>query len=145
MITPNLQKMIMDAMKARDSVRVSTLKLLSAALNYDKIEKMSDLTEEEELNVVRKQVKQRRDSIEAYEKAGKPDMAQSEKAELTILQEFLPPEISDEELNQLITDSISQLNATTMADMGKVIADVKSKNSNIDGSKLAQMVRQKLS
>jgi uncharacterized protein YqeY len=144
MIIQTLQKVIGDAMKAHDEVRVSTLRLLSSAFNYEKIDKRHDLTEEEELSVVRKQAKQRRDSIDAYKKAGYEDRAAREEAELVILQEFLPPEMDDEELKKLVNDAIDQIKPGGMGDMGKVIGYVKGKAPNADGGKIAQMVREKL-
>src|SRR3989344_5945573 len=98
MIADKLQNMIGEAMKARDEVQTSTLRLLSSAFNYEKIEKQHELTDEEELNVIRKQAKQRKDSIEAYKKAGAEDRAAKEEAELKILREFLPPEMDETEL-----------------------------------------------
>lgn len=144
MIAPKLQQMIGEAMKAHDAVRLSTLRLLSSAFNYEKIEKQHELTDEEELAVIRKQAKQRRDSIEAYEKAGRADMAASEKAELDILSEFLPPEMSEEELGKLIDQAMIATGTVTMADMGKVIGMVKAKAPNVDGGRIAQMVKSKL-
>lgn len=145
MIAQNLQKMIGEAMKAHDQVRLSTLRLLSSAFNYERIEKQHELTEEEELAVIRKQAKQRRDSIESYEKAGRSDMAASEKAELTILQEFLPPEMDEAELIKLIEQEMIAMGAVTMADMGKVIGAVKAKAPSVDGGKIAGLVKSKLS
>ncbi len=144
MIADKLQTMIGEAMKAHDEVRVSTLRLLSSAFNYEKIEKQHDLSEEEELSVIQKQAKQRRDSIEAYKKAGAEDRAAKEEAELKILKEFLPPEMDNATLTKLVTDAITQTGAKTMADMGKVIGIVKSKAPNVDGGKIAQIVNSKL-
>ncbi len=144
MIADKLQTMIGEAMKAHDEVRLSTLRLLSSAFNYDKIEKQHDLTEEEELAVIQKQAKQRRDSIEAYNKAGAPDRAAKEEAELKILQEFLPPEMDNATLTKLVTDAITQSGAKTSSDMGRVIGMVKAKAPNVDGSKIAQIVSSKL-
>jgi uncharacterized protein YqeY len=144
MIAGKIQQMIGESMKAHDEVRTSTLRLLSSAFNYEKIEKQHDLTEEEELGVIRKQAKQRRDSIEAYKKAGSEDRAQKEEAELKILQEFLPPEMSDEELGKLIDQALIATGTVTIADMGKVIGMVKGKAPSADGSKIAQMVKEKL-
>ncbi|HTK03340.1 MAG TPA: GatB/YqeY domain-containing protein [Alphaproteobacteria bacterium] len=153
MISQNIQKLIGEAMKARDSVRLSTLRMLSSAFNYAKIDKQSlagsagngpDLTEEEELVVIRKQAKERKDSIEAYAKAGREDMAESEKAELAILQEFLPPEMAESELVKLVDWSIGETGAKTMADLGKVIGLVKSKAPNVEGGTIAELVKQKL-
>lgn len=145
MIAQNLQKMIGEAMKAHDQMRLSTLRLLSSAFNYEKIEKQHDLTEEEELVVIRKQAKQRRDSIDAYQKAGRTDMADSEKKELIVLQEFLPPEMDECELSRLVDEAIVAMGAVTIADMGKVIGVVKSKAPGVEGGKIADLVKSKLS
>lgn len=144
MIVPTLIQKIGDAMKAHDAVRVSTLRMLSSEFKNEKINLHHDLTDEEELKVVRKEAKKRKEAIEMYEKAGAEDRATNEKQELAILQEFLPAEVTKEELNQLVNDSVNQLGATTIADMGKVIADVKSKNSGVDGGMVAKLVREKL-
>ena len=145
MIAQNLQKMIGEAIKAHDSVRLSTLRMLSSAFNYEKIEKQHDLTEEEELAVIRKQAKQRRDSIEAYKKAGSPERAEGEEAEFKILQEFLPPEMDSSEIEKIVTDAIAQTGASSMADMGKVIGVVKSKvGDSVEGGKIAELVKSKL-
>lgn len=144
MITSILQEKIGNAMKAHDEVMVSTLRLLSSAFNYEKINKQHDLTEEEELVVVRREVKQRRDSIEAYDKAGRSDLSEKEKAELTILQEFLPPEMSDEDLVKLVEEAIATVKPAGLSDMGKVIGFIKSKVPNADGGKIAQLVKSKL-
>lgn len=152
MITPNLMKQIGDAMKAHDAVRVSTLRGLSSELKNAKINiydpnatEQRELTEAEEIAVVRKEAKKRKEAIEMYAKAGAEDRATNEKQELAILQEFLPAEVTEEEVEKLIFDSITTLNATTIADMGKVIADVKAKNEGVDGAVVANLVRAKLS
>ena len=145
MIADKLQNIIGEAMKAHDEVRTSTLRLLSSAFNYEKIEKQHDLTGEEELNVIRKQAKQRKDSIEAYNKAGAADRAQKEEAELKILQEFLPPEMGEEELIKLVDEAIGAIGAKSMAGMGKVIGMVKSKAPSAEGGKIAELVKGKLS
>jgi uncharacterized protein YqeY len=145
MIAKDLQKMIGEAMKAHDQIRLSTLRLLSSAFNYERIEKQHDLTEEEELVVIRKQAKQRNDSIDAYEKAGRPELAESEKKELIILKEFLPPEMDEEELTKLVDQAIIATGAKTMADMGRVIGMVKSHAPAVEGGKIADLVKGKLS
>ena len=154
MILQTLQGKIGEAMKAHDEIRVSTLRLLLSAINYGEMAKRSKLSEEEELAVIRKEVKQRRDSIESYDKAGRPDLSEKEKKELTILQEFLPPEMSDEDLEKLVNEAIVQYKADLPADathqalqmgMGKVIGIVKAKAPNTDGGKIAQIVKGKLS
>jgi uncharacterized protein len=144
MIAQTLQQKIGEAMKAHDEIKLSTLRLLSSAFNYEKIAKQHELTEEEEMAVIRKEAKQRRDSIEAYKKAGALDRSEKEEAELTILQEYLPPEMSEQELAKLVMDAITQSGAKTMADMGRVIGMVKSHAPNVDGTKIAQIVSSKI-
>ncbi len=152
MITPNLMKQIGDAMKAHDAVRVSTLRGLSAELKNAKINvydpnasEQRELTEVEEIAVVRREAKKRKEAIEMYTKANALEQAENEKAELLILSEYLPAEVTEEQVIQLVNDSINQLGAKDISMMGKVIADVKAKNSGVDGSVVAQLVRQKLS
>lgn len=145
MITPNLMKMIGDAMKAHNTIRVSTLRMLLSEFKNEKINLQHDLTDEEELKVIRKEAKKRKEAIEMYTKANAFDRATNEKQELAILSEFLPSEVTEEEVIQLIRDSITQLGAKDMSMMGKVIADVKLKNSGVDGAVVANLVRQKLS
>lgn len=144
MIVQNLQAKIGEAMKAHDEKTVSTLRLLSSAFNYEKIAKQHELTEEEELAVIRKEVKQRRDSIEAYDKAGRSDLSEKEKVELDILSSYLPPEMSDEDLAKLVDEAVMAVKPVGMQDMGKVIGLVKGKAPNADGGKIAQLVKAKL-
>ena len=139
-------------MKAHDAVRVATLRGLSAELKNAKINiydpnatEQRELTEAEEIAVVRKEAKKRKEAIEMYTKANATDQAENEKAELAILSEFLPAEVTEDELNRLIDESINQLKPAGIQDMGKVIADVKSKNSGVDGAVVANLVRAKLS
>lgn len=151
MIVPNLMKMIGDAMKARDAVRVSTLRGLSAELKNAKINvydpaasEQRELTEVEEIAVVRKEAKKRKEAIEMYTKANALEQAENEKAELAILNEFLPAEVTEEELEKLINESIESIKPNGIQDMGKIIADVKSKNGGVDGAIVARLVREKL-
>lgn len=146
MIKDNIKKQIIDAMKARDELRKSTLKMLLSALQYAEIAKQGDLTEDEELNVVRKEAKQRKDAIDAYEKAKANDRAQKEKDELEILKEFLPEELSEEVLTRMVDEAIKETGASSLADIGKVIGTVMKKaNGQADGKKVAEMVKSKLS
>ena len=149
MIANTLQQKIGEAMKARDVVRLSTLRMLSSAFNYEKIEKQHELNDEEELAVIRKEAKRRKEAIEGYEKSPNKEIVKErlnqEKEELAILQEYLPPEITREEIEKLVDSAILELGVTQISDMGKVIGLVKSKASGVDGSTLAGIVREKLS
>ncbi|MBI3396951.1 GatB/YqeY domain-containing protein [Candidatus Woesebacteria bacterium] len=154
MIKDNLQNLIFEAMKSKDEVRLSTLKMLSSALNYERIAKMHELTEEEELVVVAREAKKRKEAIDAYGAAkGKStnssismeDRIAREQKELNSLEEFLPEQLSDEDLDKIVTEAISQMNVSTIAEMGKVIGAVKSKvGATADGARIAQIVKSKL-
>ena len=144
MIAQDLQKMIGEAMKARDEVRLSTLRLLSSAFNYERIEKQHELSEEEELVVIRKEAKKRKDAIETYKKlkAKNPNAKlrqEREEKELKILQEFLPAEPTEEDIKKVVNEVV-----TDGMQIGQAIGLVKSKLPNSDGAIVANLVRQKL-
>jgi uncharacterized protein YqeY len=145
MIVPTLQQKIGEALKAHDEIRLSTLRLLSSAMNYERIAKQHDLNEEEELNVVRKEAKMRKDAIEAYEKAGAQDRADKEKTELEILEVYLPKQMSDEELSTIVDEVLSTMNITSPAEMGKAIGAVMAKVKGVaDGSRVSTLIKEKL-
>lgn len=145
MIVPTLSQKIAEAMKARDEIRLSTLRLLSSALNYEFIAKQHVLTEEEELAVVRREVKKRKDAIEAYEKAGAKERAEKEKKEMAVLEEYLPAQMSDEELIKIVSEAISATGATSMADFGKVMGAVIPKVAGrAEGGRISKLVSEKL-
>lgn len=155
MISKNLQEQITKALKEKDEVRLSTLRMLSAALHnavIDKRGKVSGdidkvkLLEEEETEVVQKEAKKRKDAIEAYEKAGAKDRALKEKEELKILQEYLPKELSEGKLEKIVGETISELGVKDIKEMGKVIGQVMMKvKGRADGKKVSELVRRKLS
>jgi uncharacterized protein YqeY len=119
--------------------------MLSSALNYEKIAKLHELGDEEEVNVVRSEAKKRKDAIEAYEKAGAKDRAEKESSELKILQEFMPAEMGDEELKKIVLETITEMGAKDKSEMGKVIGAVRAKTKgNADGKKIADLVLQNL-
>ena len=144
MIYQTLQAKIGESMKAHDEIRTSTLRLLLSALNYEKIDKQHDLSDEEELVVIRREAKKRKEAIEMYQKANAPDRAAKEAKELEILQEYLPPEMGEEELIKLVDEAVIRIKPTGMQDIGKVIGYVKGKAPNADGGKIAQMVKQRI-
>jgi uncharacterized protein YqeY len=151
MIADTITQKIGEAMKAHDGVRLSTLKMLASALNYDFIAKQHKLSDEEELVVVRREVKKRREAIEIYKKAGDRDRDRAERKieqeekELAILQEYLPEEMPEEELVKLVDAAISETGAKDIKDMGKVIGLVKQKSQGrAEGAKIAEIVRNKL-
>lgn len=144
MIAQTLQAKIGESMKAHDEIRTSTLRLLLSALNYEKIDKQHELNDEEELVVIRREAKKRKEAIEMYKKAGAEDRAAKEAKELEILAEYLPPEMGEEELTKLVDEAVAQIKPAGMQDMGKVIGFVKDKAPNADGGKIAGLVKAKL-
>lgn len=155
MIVETINNQIAKALKARDEIRLSTLRLLSSALNYEFIAKQHKLSEEEELAVVRREVKKRKDAIEALRHAQVKLTSSSEEAmrvrlgneekEMKILQEFLPTEISEVDLEKIVDEAIKITGASSISDMGKVIGMVMGKAKGAaDGGKVAQLVKSKL-
>jgi len=146
MLKTKLQDEIKVAMKAKDSLRLSTLKMLSSEIHNAEIDKGGDLAETEGLSIVKKEVKKRRDAIEAYTQAGRDDLARREESELEILQEFMPEQLSEEETGKVVDEVIVSLGASGMADMGKVIGAVISKiGDKADGAVVSKITKQKLS
>jgi hypothetical protein len=133
------------AYKAKDSLRLGVLRLLKTAVKNLQVDKMRPLTEDEVLEVVIRQTKQRQDSIEQYTAAGRQDLADTEAAELEILKDYMPAQIGEDELAALVEKTIADLGASGMQDMGKVMnaimADYKGR---VDGKALSGMVRTKL-
>lgn len=145
MITDDLPEQIKQAMKSRDSVRLSTLKMLSSEIHNAEIDKGDTLTSEEEMAVVKKEAKKRKDAIEAFDKAGNREKSAQESAELDVLQDFLPEELSAEELEKIVEESIKESGASQMSDMGKVMALAMDKASGrADGKRVSELVKQKL-
>src|SRR5205807_8908372 len=116
------------AMLAKDAERLSALRMLKSAVGYAQIErKTGALSESDFVVVVQKEVKKRRDSIEQFEKGGRPELAEKEKREITVLDAFLPPPLTPVELQELIKATIKELGAATKKEMGPVIKAVQAK------------------
>ena len=134
------------AMKAQDAGRTSTLRMVKAAMMNRKIEKGSELDDEEMQKLLRSLVKQRRDSIEQYEKAGRQELVDKEKAEIDVIETYLPQAASKEEIEQVVTAVITETGASSMKDMGKVMKAVQSAlaGKNADGRVVSEVVKSKL-
>ena len=134
------------AMKAKDPVRLSALRMLKAAIMNKGVEKGRDLDDAEVLQVVSSLVKQRRDSIEQFQKGGRTDLVDKETAEVAVLEQYLPPAVSAEEIDAAVTAAIAETGATTPKDMGKVMKAVMPKlaGKNADGRAVNEAVRRKL-
>jgi uncharacterized protein YqeY len=134
------------AMKARDASRLSALRMLKAAVMNKGVEKGRDLDDAEVLQVVASLVKQRRDSIEQFSKAGRNDLVEKETAELNILQAYLPAGATPEEINAAVAEAIAETGASSPKDMGKVMKAVMPKlaGKNADGKAVNEAVRRTL-
>ena len=134
------------AMKARDAGRLSALRMLKAAIMNKGVEKGRDLDDAEVLQVVSSLVKQRRDSIEQFQKGGRTDLVDKETAEVAVLEQYLPPAVSAEEIDAAVTAAIAETGATTPKDMGKVMKAVMPKlaGKNADDRAVNEAVRRKL-
>jgi hypothetical protein len=134
------------AMKARDATRLSALRMLKAAVMNKGVEKGRDLEDAEILQVVSSLVKQRRDSIEQFEKGGRRDLVEKETAEIAVLQAYLPPAASPEEIDAAVAEAIAETGASSPRDMGKVMKAVMPRlaGKNADGKAVNEAVRRKL-
>jgi uncharacterized protein YqeY len=138
-----------EAMRSRDAVRLGVLRMLKSALKYAEIEKpgaATQMSESDAVQVIRKQVKQRQDSIESFTKGGRPELAAKETEELKVLNSYLPQQIGAEELQATVRDTIMELNAATKAQMGAVMKALQAKiGGRVDGKTLSQEVARQLS
>jgi uncharacterized protein YqeY len=134
------------AMKAKSAARLSALRMMKAAITNKGIEKGHDLDDAEVLQVLASLVKQRRDSIEQFAKAGRTDLVDKETAEIAVLEEYLPPAASPEEIDAAVTAAIAETGAASPKDMGKVMKAVMPKlaGKNADGRTINEAVRRKL-
>ena len=135
-----------DAMRAKDAGRLNVLRMLKSALKYAAIEKSdAGLDDAAAVQVIRKQVKQRQDSIESFEKGGRPELAAKEKEELAILNAYLPKGLSAEELAALVRDAIAEVGATSKAQMGAVMKALQARVAGrADGKTLSGEVSRQL-
>lgn len=120
-INVKLNEEMVSATKAKDKIRLSAIRMLKAALHNKEIELMRPLNESEIMQILSALVKQRKDSIEQFAKGGRTDLVEKEEAELKVVQEFLPVQMSDEEVEALIKKAIAEAGAVSVKDMGKVM------------------------
>lgn len=146
MLEEQLQKDYFQAMKDRDAVKASTVNFLRAQLKNVRIAKRSETLEDKDVVVViKKQIKQRQDSIEQYEKGGRKDLADKETAEMAILKKYLPEELSEQALQQFIEQAIRETGAQSMKDMGNVIKAVAAKALGMaDNRVVSELVKKAL-
>ena len=137
-----------EAMRAKDTTKLSVLRMLKSALKYGAIAKSgaeAELSDTEAAHVIRKQVKQRQDSIESFEKGGRAELAEKEREELSILNAYLPQSMSADELSQVVGQAIAEVGATSKAQMGAVMKALQAKvGGRVDGRTLSAEVQKQL-
>jgi uncharacterized protein len=134
------------AMKSKDSERLSTLRMVKAALKNREIDKMGAITDEEAIKTLQSLVKQRRDSIEQYQRAGRIDLAEKEAAEIRTIEEYLPAALDETAIARVVEETIAETGASSMKEMGAVMKAVMAKlaGQTVDGKAVNQIVKSKL-
>ena len=134
------------AMKAREAARLSTLRMVKAAVQNREIEKGAELSEEELTKALQSLVKQRRDSVEQYEQAGRAELAEKERAEIAVIEEYLPRAASREEIERAVEEAVAETGASSMKEMGAVMkaALARLAGRNADGKAVSEAVKAKL-
>ncbi|MDD3444873.1 MAG: GatB/YqeY domain-containing protein [Zavarzinia sp.] len=147
MLRDRLNGALKDAMRAKDMVRVTTIRMILAAFKDRDIAARTEgpdagVGEAELVTVLQKLIKQRRDSIEAYEKGGRPELADKERAEIAVIEDYLPQQMSEDEMKAAIATAVAELGASGMKDMGKVMAALRERHGGtMDFGKASPLVK----
>ncbi len=146
MLLDKIEADLKDAMRAKDTLKTDTLRMFKSALNYYQIEKqLKELTDEDALNILQKQAKQRKEAIAGFESGGRTEAAEKEKKELAILENYLPKQASAAEVKKIIIDTIAEVGAMNKKDFGKVMKAVTGKlKGQADGKVISQIVNEEL-
>jgi len=144
-IQDRLTEAMKAAMKAKDSVRLGTIRMMRTAIKNREIENRAELSETDAISVLSTLVKQRRESAEAFLQGGRAELAAKEDQELAVIQEFLPEPLSDEEIRRIIDEAVAETGAASMKDMGKVMKRVTSRTvGRADGRRVSELVKTRL-
>jgi len=139
-LTDQIRADLTSAMKARDAEKLSTLRMLQSSFKYAQIESGHELSDEEALAVIRKAVKQRQDSIEQYTKGNRPELADKESREMDLLKTYMPPELSDAEIESGLREIVASTGAQSKKDMGKVMKEATARyKGRVDGKKIQEI------
>ncbi len=134
------------AMKAQDKPRLATLRLITAAIKQREVDERTEMDDAQVLSVLEKMIKQRRDSITQYEKAGRQELADQEKSEIAIIEDYMPEGLSEEEILAMVESAIAETGAASVRDMGKVMGLLKPQlQGRADMGKVGGLIKQKLS
>ena len=148
MLKQQLQEELKQAMLAKNELLKSVLRMLLSAITYMEIKKGGagyEATDEDVMSTIESQVKQRKDSIEQFEKAGRQELADKEKEEMKLLEKYLPEQMSEEQVRQLVTEALQNTGATSLQDLGKVMSALMPKvKGRADGGLVSRIVKEKL-
>lgn len=140
-----LQEDLKSSMKNKDTVRKSVITLIRAAIKQYEVDNRIELSEEGVVDIISKQLKQRNDSLVEFEKANREDLIEEAKSEIQVLEEYLPQQLSEDELEKIVIDTIAEVGATSMKDMGKIMTTIKPKTvGRADGRKINELVKKNL-
>ncbi|MCX8029018.1 MAG: GatB/YqeY domain-containing protein [Brevinematales bacterium] len=149
MILDRINEDYKDAVKNKDEVKRETLNMLKSAIKYREIElrvSNKELTEEEIISVIQKEIKKRKEAIELYEKGGRNDLVQKEKQEVSILESYLPKQLSEDEIRNIANEIISSIGAASPSDVGRVMKEIMPKvKGRVDGNLVKRIVEELLS
>jgi uncharacterized protein YqeY len=145
-IPEQIQKDMIEAMKARDERRLSTLRMVKSALKNKEIDKRAPLDDREALQVLGTLIKQRKDSVEQFTKGGRKDLADKEAAEITLIETYMPKAVGEEEIAATVRATIAEMDSPTMKDMGTVMKNVMAKfaGARVDGKVVSETVKKEL-
>jgi len=145
MLKEKLNEDLKKYMKEKNTLALNTVRLVIAEIKNKEVEKNSEITDEEILQIIRKQIKMREDSIQQFRSANREDLAEKEAQEREILKNYLPEDLTDEELDKIIQETIKELNASSKKDFGRVIKEVIQKvQGRADNKKISELISKKL-
>jgi uncharacterized protein YqeY len=147
-ISEQIQKDMVDAMRSRDELRLSTLRMVKSALSYKEVEKRGPLDDKETQQILSTLIKQRRDSIEQFTKGGRQELADKEADEIKIIEHYLPKAMGEEQIAEAVKATIAEMGSPTMKDMGTVMKNVMAKlqatGARVEGKTVSELVKKAL-
>ena len=140
-----LQEDLKTSMKNKDTLRKSVITLIRSSIKHVEVDKRIELNDDDVIDIISKQLKQRNDSLEQFLDAGREDLVEETRSEIEVLKEYLPQQLSEEELNEIVKLTISEVGATSMKDMGKIMSVIRPKvKGRADGKLINELVKANL-
>jgi uncharacterized protein YqeY len=144
-LNEKLQEDLKSSMRNKDAVKKSVVTLIRASIKQYEVDNRVELSDDEIIDLIAKQLKQRRDSLVEFKKANRDDLVSETESEIEVLKEYLPQQLSEEELNEIVIATISEVEATSMKDMGKIMSAIKPKvKGRADGKLINELVKKNL-